>query len=122
MLSFDPADVFRIVGPIELAVALLVGIQAGATYAWHQRLGTRLYHTVVLSGMFFIAMLIARGTLGSENWESWLGLWLLYVVFAIGIDGGYRGRSRVEKRRLGRSKSRSSASTLGTSTRGSDRA
>lgn len=105
MNTFDLDDFLRVLGPVELVVAFVVGLYLGAVYAWVQQLGTRLFNTGVISGVFFLTLAIVRWFEGSNLWEVWIAAWLLYMVFASGMSVGYRSRRRYEIRKKGISSS-----------------
>lgn len=90
---------FALLGPTELIASFLIGGQAGAFYAYQQKLGTRAYHTIVMSGMFFMTLAIVRMLAGEELWVHWLSAWLLSALFAIGNVVGYSVRDDIESRR-----------------------
>lgn len=94
-IQFDLVDAFLVVSPLTVAGSLITGLQAGAFYAYHQRLGVNAYTSVVLSTMFFLTMSILRLVEGSATWERWIGAWLLSILFAGSMHVGFTLRARI---------------------------
>lgn len=94
MISIDFSQLWTHVSLLELLIAALAGLQAGAFYAYSQRLGTHFFHSFTLSANFFSAVIVSSALVDRENWENWVGVWLLWLVFQAGVDLGYRIRVR----------------------------
>lgn len=80
---------------VTVLVAAISGLQSGAIYAFAEHLGTRYFHSLVMSSMFFMGI-IAVSWLVAIEWEEWVGIWLLWALFSLGNTIGYRLRSRYE--------------------------
>jgi hypothetical protein len=85
--------------PLHVFLAAVAGLQAGAIYAFASHLGTRLFHSTVMSSMFFLPLLVATALVQNRTWIVWLGLWGLWTVFSVGNAVGYRLRTRYEAHR-----------------------
>jgi hypothetical protein len=77
---------------LEILIAALAGLQAGAFYAWSQRLGTHFFHSALLSANFFTAIIVASAIVNKEEWEEWVGIWVLWLTFQLGVTSGYKLR------------------------------
>jgi hypothetical protein len=84
---------------VHVVVALLAGLQAGGIYAYANHLGTRMFHSVVMSSMFFLPLLFTTMATQERPWSVWLALWGLWTVFSLGNVAGYRLRTWYEIRR-----------------------
>ena len=83
---------------LEITIAALVGLQVGAFYAWSQRLGTHFFHSLIISLNFFTAILISSAIADKNEWQEWVGIWGLWLIFQLGITFGYRLRAEYAKR------------------------
>ena len=98
MISVDVASFWTHVTLLEVLVAAFAGLQAGAFYAWSQRLGTHFFHSAILSANFFTAIIISSALVDRTEWEEWVGVWLLWLIFQLGVTSGYKIRKRWFKR------------------------
>lgn len=97
-MGFSIEDAFRVVSPLSVTVALLVGVAVG----WMTVRGLDVES--VISGLvqiglpFFAVISAVRYAERSQEWDVWVGIGILYLVYAIGLTIGFWLRRRGGRR------------------------
>lgn len=103
-MRFDVEDVFLAAGPAEMASMFTAGVVMGFMFAGrmsaHLTVFAYAFRLVVIGGVFLSGMFVTRGVGGSERYEAWVGITIVYLVYVAGVTIGLIFYDRQFKRQI----------------------
>ncbi len=83
MPSFQFEDVFGLITPLTILVALVSGLIMGFFYHRQMKTGVACMYTTYVAGLAFILTMTFARSYESDIWENWLGVAILYSLFTL---------------------------------------
>lgn len=96
----DLEDVLLTLTPPAMGAVLAVGVVMGVLFYADRRAQSGYVFTAAMLGMVFtLTMATVRLTTGAAEWERWLGIGVLGLIYTAGIATGSWARKRLLRSR-----------------------
>ena len=99
MTTVDIEDVMRTLTPPAIGAVLVVGVVVGLLfYADRRSQAVYVYTAAMLGLVFTVTMGAVRLATGEPEWERWIGIGILGLIYTAGIGSGSWARRHFLRR------------------------